>query len=420
MKKILLIALTAIIGQAATAQKSNVKAAEVAYFAKDYEKGVKAITEAMNNEQTKADPKTYYLASLLFSSLNDDAANAAKAYYRTETNHLFSVIKLKADYEKDNVNILLMNCANSYFNAAQEAFFNEKNYQAAINHFDTVEMINKCGDGKRFAGNLAFDTVVALGKRLKVYAYNSLNKTAENMALLKEVAANPIVTNPDMYLFILDAYEQQKDEANFLKTIVEAKAKYADNKAIANRELNYYIKAGKQDELVKKLEDVITKDPNNAELLFTLGITYENLSKNGKDKLGKPMVDPTLVAKAEASYLKAIQANGNQADYQYNLGALYYNNAVEINKQMNAIAGSSAAEIKKYEALKKQRDEVFNKGLPYLAKAAEIVSTKDASTQSADDKSTLQSAYQAQVQIYNALGNKAKAEEFKKKISEIR
>ena len=161
----------------------------------------------------------------------------------------------------------------------------------------------------------------------------------------KEVAANPIVTNPDMYLFILDAYEQQKDEANFLKTIVEAKAKYADNKAIANRELNYYIKAGKQDELVKKLEDVITKDPNNAELLFTLGITYENLSKNGKDKLGKPMVDPALVAKAEASYLKAIQANGNQADYQYNLGALYYNNAVEVNKQMNAIAGSSADEI---------------------------------------------------------------------------
>ena len=80
--------------------------------------------------------------------------------------------------------------------------------------------------------------------------------------------------------------------------------------------------------------------------------------KNGKDKLGKPMVDPALVAKAEASYLKAIQANGNQADYQYNLGALYYNNAVEVNKQMNAIAGSSAAEIKKYEALKKQRDEV--------------------------------------------------------------
>jgi cytochrome c-type biogenesis protein CcmH/NrfG len=240
------------------------------------------------------------------------------------------------------------------------------------------------------------------------------------MSLLKEVAANPIVTNPDMYLFLLDAYEQQKDEANFLKTIVDAKAKYADNKAIANRELNYYIKAGKQDELVKKLEDVITKDPNNAELLFTLGITYENLSKNGKDKLGKPMVDPTLVAKAEASYLKAIQANGNQADYQYNLGALYYNNAVEVNKQMNAIAGSSAAEIKKYEALKKQRDEVFNKGLPYLAKAAEIVSAKDASTQSADDKSTLQSAYQAQVQIYNALGNKAKADEFKKKISEIR
>ena len=375
MKKILLIALTAIIGQAATAQKSNVKAAEVAYFAKDYEKGVKAITEAMNNEQTKADPKTYYLASLLFSSLNDDAANAAKAYYRTETGHLFTIVKLKADYEKDNVNILLMNCANSYFNAAQEAFFNEKNYQAAINHFDTVEMINKCGDGKRFAGNLAFDTVVALGKRLKVYAYNSLNKTAENMALVKEVAANPIVTNPDMYLFILDAYEQQKDEANFLKTIVEAKAKYADNKAIANRELNYYIKAGKQDELVKKLEDVITKDPNNAELLFTLGITYENLSKNGKDKLGKPMVDPAIVAKAEASYLKAIQANGNQADYQYNLGALYYNNAVEVNKQMNAIAGSSAAEIKKYESLKKQRDEVFNKGLPYLAKAADAFFT---------------------------------------------
>jgi TPR repeat protein len=250
---------------------------------------------------------------------------------------------------------------------------------------------------------------------------NSINNFNNNFInLLKEVAANPIVTNPDMYLFLLDAYEQQKDEANFMKALADAKLKYADNKAIANRELNYYIKSGKQDELVKKLEDVVSKDPNNAELLFTLGITYENLSKNGKDKLGKPMVDPVLVDKAVASYIKAIRANGNQADYQYNLGALYYNNAVEINKQMNAIAGSSAKEMKEFVILKKERDEVFNRALPYLSKAAEILSSKDPSSQSIDDISTLQSAYQAQVQIYNALGNKAKAEEYKKKISEIR
>jgi hypothetical protein len=420
MKKILLIALTAIIGQAATAQKSNIKAAEVAYFAKDYEKGVKAITEAMNNEQTKMNPRTYYLASQIYYSMNEDSTSIGKSYFSYATKHLLTLIKIDQNYEKETVNDLLLNNAILYYNLAQDAFIKDKNYNYTITNADTVELILNCGDGKRFLSNRLYDTISAFSKRLKIISLNYLNKSVENINLLKEVAINPITSGPEIDQILLDAYESLNDDANFIKTIKDAKVKYIDNKYFAHRELNYYIKLGKQDELVKKLEDVVSKEPNNAELLFTLGSTYENLSRNGKDKLGKPMVDPALVAKAEASYLKAIQANGNQADYQYNLGALYYNNAVEVNKQMNAIAGSSAAEIKKYEALKKQRDEVFNKGLPYLAKAAEIVSAKDASTQSADDKSTLQSAYQAQVQIYNALGNKAKAEEFKKKISEIR
>ena len=428
MKKILLITLTALVGQVANAQKSNIKAAEVAYFAKDYEKGVKAITEAMANEQTKADPKTYYLASFLFNSLNEDPANAAKAYYKTETQHLFSLIKLKADYEKDNVNNLLINCAYSYFNAAHEAFYKEKNYEATINLIDTMEMINKCGDGKRFIGNISLDTVVATGKLIKVYAFNSLGKTAENMALIKEVAANPIVTNPDMFLFLLDAYEQQKDEVNFIKTLNDAKIKYADNKSIENRELIYFIKSGKQVELVKKIENMVSKDPNNGDLFLTLGKTYENLSKNGKDKMGKPMVDSILVGKAEVAYLKAIQTDSNQADYQYNLGALYYNNAVEINIQMNVIIAEGSttgsnkfvSEDKKLKELKKQRDELLNKALPYLSKASDLVSAKEMSKQSADDKSTLKSAFQAQAQVYSVLNNITKAEEFKKKMNEIR
>jgi hypothetical protein len=95
------------------------------------------------------------------------------------------------------------------------------------------------------------------------------------------------------------------------------------------------------------------------------------------------------------------------------MGEFYYNQATDLNKQMNDAADlmdktKVAAEKKKYEdkyeALKKERDVIFGKAMPYLDKTVQILDPKVGSM-SADDKFSYQSALVAMREIYARQNN---------------
>ena len=67
---------------------------------------------------------------------------------------------------------------------------------------------------------------------------------------------------------------------------------------------------------------------------------------------------------AEKDYLMAIELDPSSFGSNYNLGALFFNKAVELNNSAN-----STSDDKKYKSLKKQADNFFDKALPYLESA---------------------------------------------------
>ena len=69
---------------------------------------------------------------------------------------------------------------------------------------------------------------------------------------------------------------------------------------------------------------------------------------------------------AENYYKKAIELNPDYFDANYNLGALYVNQAIEISKAANELPLN---EEKKYKELKDQETELLRKSLPYIEKA---------------------------------------------------
>jgi tetratricopeptide (TPR) repeat protein len=100
----------------------------------------------------------------------------------------------------------------------------------------------------------------------------------------------------------------------------------------------------------------LEKNPNDADLIFNLGV----LSANAKN-----------VADAEKYYKRVIEINPKYINGYINLAALKLENEKAIIDEMNKL-GTSTKDMKRYDELKKKREELFKGTIPYLEKAVEL------------------------------------------------
>ena len=164
------------------------------------------------------------------------------------------------------------------------------------------------------------------------------------------------------------------------------------------------------------METAVQSDPSNAELQYNLANAY-NSAGNPKEGT-KPANSQELLAKAEAAYMAALKADPNNAGYQYNTGVLYYNQATDINNEMNKL-GNTPAEVKKYDQMLIVRDSLFAKALPYLEKSISLLEP-NAGSLNEEDKFTYQSSLVALSQMYARQNKMDKVAEIKAKIDAIK
>jgi len=422
MKKIIFISVGLCLGVTAFAQKSQIRTAKNYLGEKNYEKAKAAIEEAVTSADTKDDPYAWYVRGTVYLAMQQEPANADKQYYNEAGKSLKKVVQLKSDYEKEDVNNKLFAIAIYNYNSALGAF-DKRQYDVAYKDFGEVTDIFALEEGKRFIKNKTFDTIAHQSALYQGYSAYYDSKYELALPVLLKAKADPIVRAPNIYLMLADIYQAQNDGANLTGILEEGRKTYPDDKTLMNRELNVFIQSGKSDLLVAKLEEAIKADPGNADLLFTLGIAYDNMAnpkekKNGTEvDLPKPANYAEIFAKAEQAYINTLKV-GDKADYNYNLGALYFNRAVIINEQMNAITGSSSADIKKYDGLKAERDTWFDKALPYFDKVVAALDAQGANVKP-EDRPTFMGALIAGKEIYAKQNKLEKASEYKKKLEAL-
>lgn len=422
MKRSILIAAILTLSVNAFSQQKNITDAKISLDENDPIAAKGYIEKAILDPSTKDEAKTWFIRSNIYLALYKDAAkyNAPDAY-KEAAKSLEQVIKIKPEYESKAVTQNLLVCAYSYFNEGILAFNdalkdnNAQKYGVAAEDMQKVIDIHGIENGKRYAGNKSFDTVAATAKYVMANSYFYSNKLDAALPLFVEMKNDPINKKAAIYQVLSEIYTKKNDDANFIATLQEGRKLYPEDQQLRNSELNYYIKTGKQDELVKKLEDAVAKDPGNAELLFALAVGYNNIAFPKDEKAPKPANYKDYADKAEANYMKAIQAQPENAIYNFNLGALYFNMAADLNAQMNAITGTSAAENKKYDELKSDRDKMFSKALPFMEKTNEILGPK-AETLTGEDRSTYRSSLIALKELYARKNQTDKVTEIKKKL----
>jgi hypothetical protein len=420
MKKIVLIFATFAATFQGIAQDKYVTSALTALNSKNYDEAKESIDKAMTSPETKEKPKALFAKAQVYLSMQMMGGDkySASNPYREGAQALYKLIEVKPEYEKATVDQLLLIVAYYYFNDGVKAY-NDKKYTESGDLMKNVTKIIEMKGAKRFENipdTKKFDTIAAEAyQTLANSAYYS-RKYDEAIPMLIKVKNNSITKTPTAYECLIDAYNKQKNSAEAYATIEEARKAFPDDVTIRNYELNYFIMSGKQDELIKKLEEAAIKEPNNSDILFNIATTYLGMAnpKDGK----KPANAAALTAKSEDAFQRALKLAPENAGYNYNFGALYYNQATEYNDQMNAITGSSAADLKKYDDLKAKRDALFGKSMPYFEKAYSVLSVNESSLKG-DDMNTYKSTLLALKEVYARQNKLDKSSDMKKKYDSI-
>lgn len=266
--------------------------------------------------------------------------------------------------------------ANILVNRGVKQYSDEKSYSKALNSFESSLFVSS------LTGRV--DTPVVYYAALSAEKSKDTKKAIEYFKSLTKMAyGKNQEEKAGMYYFLAKVYKDKNDTIHYIKTLNKGIEKYPDGSSPLVVELiNYYLNANKTEDALNYLNVAIEKDTTNPNFYFARGSLYD--------------VNLKQPEKAIPDYKKAITLNPNYFDPNYNLGALYYNKAVEQIKK-----AQDETDNDKYYKMVEKAKGVMKIALPYLEKAYEITP---------EDKNTMLSLKE----LYYRLGNIEKSEEIGK------
>lgn len=280
--------------------------------------------------------------------------------------------------KKDTINL--------YYSAS--TYVNAKEYDEALKLYAELKTLNYSGKGTSyFATN-------------KINGQEDLYNTAKDRDFAVKIGTHE---KPRMEAIPSKRGEIYKNIALILvqegkieeakKAVADARKTNPEDTSLILTEANLYLETKDYETYKKLVGEALEKNPNDADLIFNLGVISAN-AKNPAD--------------AEKYYKRAIEVDPKYTNAYINLAALKLENEKVIIDEMNKL-GTSTKDMKRYEVLKTQREDLFKSTIPYLQKAVELDPTN------IDVSKTLMNVYHALEMNteYKALKEKIKVLEAK-------
>jgi tetratricopeptide (TPR) repeat protein len=248
--------------------------------------------------------------------------------------------------------------------------YQKSNFLSAFKYFDGVLQVNKMlkendmnpilKDEKSINDQMYIAGVAAMSG-------GDMMGTKRYFSILKDKNFDKAVIYDGLY----QAYKDE-DEAKAVGFLEEGRERFPDNKSLLFQEINHYLNKGELESLVSKLENAMELEPDNASIVTTLGNIYDQQYQTALEGDDEAKTQE-LFDKAYAAYEKALAIAPGDFAATYSLGALYYNKAASVSKQVNILAEDYSKEgTKKYEAAKEEMNKLFEQALPFFEKAEKI------------------------------------------------
>jgi len=372
MKHVLLITSLCLIATVAFAQKASVSSAE--RMAKDQRSNLNEarnlIKGAMENSETKDDPKTWFIAGqiedaqfnrentkqilgqqpnepVMYEALQKAYPLFLKAYELDQRPNAKG--KVAPKFVKNIKGILGANHV-FYLNGGAY-YYDQREYQKA---YDFFEMYLEIANQPFFAGEKVaardsnfmmvqfYSGVFATMMENPELAIKSLNRAKSTDYRLNEV-----------YQYLIWQYELVKDSVSMEKTLEEGMKIFPDSSFYILNLINLYIGSDRNDKAIEMLTAAIAKDASNPQLYHAMGSVYESGLRDFE--------------KSEEYYLKQFQLDQESAASNSNLGRIYYNQGIAKINDANQISDAN-----QYAVEKEVAKGFFRKAQPYFEKAHQI------------------------------------------------
>lgn len=323
----------------------------------------KAYNELMSIEKNSGKAKFTAQAQTSLVEVKGLLTNSAVADSDAK-NYKESAVKLYEVYQLDKKDTTML------YYAASTAI-NAQDYDMALGYYNKLKELNYSGKGTSYSAKSKIsdkeETFPSLKDRdIAVRIGTHTNPKTEQIPSKRG----------EIYKNISLIYVQKGDVASAKKAVVDARKANPEDVSLIMTEADLYLQAKDYATYKTLVSEVLAKDPNNADLYYNLGV----ISSQSVDKQTK--ID------AEGYYLKAIEINPQYKNAYMNLAVLKLDGETEIVNAMNKL-GTSAADMKKYEALKAKRENMYKSAIPYLEKAYDLFAGDK------DIKATLLNMYNA-------------------------
>lgn len=259
---------------------------------------------------------------------------------------------LKQAYDLDKSDLEKLYYAASYAVNAQE-------YDKALGYYTELKEKNFTGES---TGYYAKSLV---SEKEDYFGSDTAAKTDRDLKVKSKIYTNPRdekvpSKKGEVYKNIALIYVSLGKNEEAKKSLSEARLANPDDVSLTMAEADLYLKLNDFVTYKKLVGEVLEKNPNDADLLYNLGVISSK----------------TNAVDAEAYYKKAIAIKPDYTNAYLNLAILKLDAEKTIIDQMNKL-GNSEKDNKRYEVLKKQREVIFNDTLPYLEKAYELNPTNE-------------------------------------------
>ena len=152
--------------------------------------------------------------------------------------------------------------------------------------------------------------------------------------------------------FLYQEYVEKKDTAAFLKVLEDAMVRFPQEPWFLQNLINYYIFSGQESVAVDYLNKAIEREPNVAQ--------YHLIKGNINANMGN-------IEQALADYDHALELDPTLVDAVAGKGRVYYNKAVKMNEDAAYIQDQ-----KEYKKALADMNDTFKQSLPFFEKAHEM------------------------------------------------
>lgn len=344
----MVLALGAVTAQAQKFKVESVKMAWESATANDQpedrynriDECLRDINAASQHAKTSNDPKMWYYRGVTYMAVHNEGSEEQKAKYPNAldiaTESFFNSIETDV---KNNFTALakrgLVNCAIGHYNVAVSSF-NAGDFKKALKAYETVLKIYPHDEEEYLLkqAQIPKETIMLYAS----YAASGSGDNATAKKYLQELIDNAY-GDPRIYGDMANILLEEKDTTGALEFIAKGREMDERNANLMRAELDLFMKLGRSQELIDKLNKAIEAEPESEVLHFARAINYYNLGN---------------LDEAEKSYKRVVELDPTYADAFFNLGVIYLDRCKPIADKI-----AKETDWKKQEAMEIKIDSLY-------------------------------------------------------------